>query len=313
MLTKSSHFRKEMSTKHIKDLIDQIAEMGILSLSFTGGEPTLRKDLTELIYHSGEVNELMTGIASNGYLLPKLLKKTGLKGLDYILLSLDFPVPELHDKIRGLKLFDKVMETLKLANKLGKHVIISTNVMKGNLKYLPELCELAKQMNCSIELYPCEDIVRKYKGKTYRVLEIEKMIPDLKKWGTLIRSLRKEYKNVLTDYSSVEIIERGGFGGIPKYQDILRCHVAEAYLFIRHDGMIDYPCKIHPIRSFDTHKYSIKKIYNSQEVREIMKKYDNFKFCDSCRLGCAITSSLPTTWETAYNKYIRGFLDGNLR
>jgi MoaA/NifB/PqqE/SkfB family radical SAM enzyme len=102
----SLHTKKEMTTKHIKSLIDQIADMGIVSLSFTGGEPTLRKDLPELIYYSGEVNNLITGLASNGYLLPKILKKDGLKGLDYILLSLDFPRPEIHNQIRGIKVYD---------------------------------------------------------------------------------------------------------------------------------------------------------------------------------------------------------------
>jgi MoaA/NifB/PqqE/SkfB family radical SAM enzyme len=205
------------------------------------------------------------------------------------------------------------LETTKIAKMLRKNVIISTNVMKKNLKYLPQLCDLAKKLECSIELYPCEDIVRQYKGEIYKIRDIEKLIPNIESWGKLIKSLRKNYKNLLTDYSSVEIIEKGGFGGNPKYQNILRCHVAEAYLFIRHDGMISYPCKINPIASFDTSKYSIKEIYYSKEVKEIMKKYDGFDFCNACRLGCAITSSLPTHYKTAYHKYIQGFLDGNLR
>ncbi|GAH09575.1 unnamed protein product, partial [marine sediment metagenome] len=39
-----------MSTKQIMHLIDQIDDLGVLALSFTGGEPTLRKDLPDLIY-----------------------------------------------------------------------------------------------------------------------------------------------------------------------------------------------------------------------------------------------------------------------
>ena len=63
-----------MNTEQIKCLIDQIADLGAVSLSFTGGEPTLRNDLPELIYHTGVVNDFMNGIATNGYLLPKLFK-----------------------------------------------------------------------------------------------------------------------------------------------------------------------------------------------------------------------------------------------
>ena len=34
----------EMNTNQIKLIIDQIAELGVNIISFTGGEPTLRKD-----------------------------------------------------------------------------------------------------------------------------------------------------------------------------------------------------------------------------------------------------------------------------
>ncbi|MFW9875676.1 MAG: hypothetical protein ACFFG0_21445 [Candidatus Thorarchaeota archaeon] len=44
-----------------------------------------------------------------------------------------------------------------------------------------------------------------------------------------------------------------------------------------------------------------------------MKKHDSYNFCENCRLGCAIASSIPTRWKTVYSKYVRGFLDGNLR
>ena len=140
------------------------------------------------------------------------------------------------------------------------------------------------------------------------------MIPNISSWASIMRSLRRKYKNILTDPVSIEVVEHGGFGGYPSYhQKTLRCHVAEAYIFISHDGFVHYPCKIHPIISFDALKYTLRNIYHSEEVRNIMKQHDNYDFCNNCRLGCAIASSIPTRWKTVYSKYIRGFLDGNLR
>ena len=309
-----SYLNNDMSTEQVKNLIDQIADLGVLALSFTGGEPTLRKDLPELIYHTGIVNNFMNGIATNGYLLPKLFKEYELEGLDYILLSLDYPKAELHDKKRGIKVFDKVIESIDLANKRDIKVIISTVVMKDNIYYLSDMCELAEELNCSIELYPCEDIIRDFPNKSFQIDDIHDLIPNISVWADIIRSLRIKFKNILTDPVSVEIIEKGGFGGFPDYyQKLLRCHVAEAYLFVSHDGCINYPCKIHPMESFNALIHPIKRIYNSTEVREIMKNHDNYNFCQKCRLGCAIVSSLPARWKTVYAKYIKGFLDGNLR
>ncbi|MHA1670734.1 MAG: radical SAM protein [Promethearchaeota archaeon] len=306
---------KEMSTHQIKDIIDQIANLGVTALSFTGGEPTLRKDLPDLIYHAGVIHDFMNGVATNGYLMPSLLKKDGrLEGLDYLLLSLDYPNAELHDKMRGLKTFHKVIETIELANKRDIKTIISTVVMNDNIHLLDSLCELAEKYNCSIELFPCEDIIRNYHELTYQINDIERLIPNLSIWANLMLKLRERYKNILTDPISIAVVERGGFGGYPNYhQNLLRCHVAEAYLFVRHDGFIDYPCKIHPIMSFDALKHPIYKIYKSKEVRNIMVKYDSYNFCNNCRLGCAIASSMPARWKTLASKYILGYLNGNLK
>ncbi len=309
-----SDIGNDMTTEQIKDLIDQIADLGVLALSFTGGEPTLRKDLPELIYHTGVTHNFMNGLASNGFLLPKLLKKNKLEGLDYILLSLDYPTADLHNKMRGLKVFDRVIESIHLANKNDIKVIISTVVMKDNIHLLDEICQLAEKLGCTIEMYPCENIIRDFPDKSYQIQKIREMIPDISVWADKIRNLRKNYKNILTDPISVEIVERGGFGGFPDYyQNTLRCHVAEAYLSISHDGFIHYPCKIHPFTSFNALKHSVFDIYNSQEVKQIREKYDEYSFCDHCRLGCAMASSIPTRWKTFYAKFIRGFFNGNLR
>ena len=310
----SSVLGEDMTTDQIKDLIDQIADLGVLALSFTGGEPTLRKDLPDLIYHTGVVHNFMNGIASNGYLLPKLLKKNRLKGLDYVLLSLDYPKAELHDRWRGIKTFDNVIESIKLANRYDIKPIISTVVMKDNIHFLKDMCELAERLNSSIEIYPCEDIIRDFSEKRYQIDDINDIIPDISLWANIIRSLKKNFKNILTDSISIEVVEKGGFGGHSLYhQTILRCHVAESYIFISHDGLVHYPCKIHPLMSFNALEHPISTIYNSTEVRGIMENHDNYEFCDNCRLGCAIASSIPTRWKTVYAKYIKGFLDGNLR
>jgi MoaA/NifB/PqqE/SkfB family radical SAM enzyme len=303
-----------MTTDQIKFLIDEIADLGVLALSFTGGEPTLRNDLPDLIHYTGVVHNFMNGIATNGYLVPKLFKENKLEGLDYILLSLDYPTAELHDKMRGIKVFDRVIESIKLAKKNNIKPVISTVVMKDNIHLLHDICQLTEKLGCAIEIYPCEDIIRDYPNKSYQIKNIDDLIPDISVWANLIRFLRKNYSHILTDPISVEVVEKGGFGGYPNYnQKILRCHVAEAYLFISHDGFINYPCKIHPIASFNALKYPLSSIYNSYKVKEIMEMYDNYKFCQNCRLGCAIASSIPTRWKTVYSKYIKGFLEGKLR
>lgn len=313
-LLPTSFMYNEMNTNQIKYIIEQIAALGVNVLSFTGGEPTLRKDLPELIDYATKFHDLEVGIATNGYFMPRLLKNNGgLEGLSYLLLSIDYPQAKLHNKKRGINVFNKALETINLAHKKGIKVIINTVVMKDNIHLIEKICELAETYNSPIELYPCENIIREFQNRKYFVENIHDLIPDISIWANLIRLLRKRFKNILTDPFSINIVESGGFGGHPKYnQQYLRCHVSEAYLFIRWDGFIDYPCKIHPLVSFDVLKIPLSTIYNSREVREIIKCRDNFEFCNGCYFGCAIVSSLPSKWKALYSKYVQGYLNGNL-
>jgi len=140
------------------------------------------------------------------------------------------------------------------------------------------------------------------------------MVPDLPKWAKIVRRLRKRFSHILTDEISTLMVEKGGFGGDSNYhQSYLRCHSAESFLFISHDGFLKFPCKIHPIMSISALKYPLKTILNTIEVREIMDKHDSYEFCDGCRLGCAIAASITSNWEAIYEKFIKGFMRGNLR
>ncbi|MGQ4873801.1 MAG: radical SAM protein [Promethearchaeia archaeon] len=305
--------RGEMNTKQVKKLIDKIAELGVNTLTFTGGEPTIRKDLPEIIYHTGIVHDFINGIATNGYLMPKLLKRHKFEGLDYILTSLDYPTADKHDKIRGIKVYDKVMEMIEIANNREIKVIVSTVVMKDNIHLLEDICELTEKLNCSLELYPCEDIIREFPSLLCQIVNIKDMIPDLNEWASKVRELKKKYKHILTDDISIQVIERGGFGGYPNYfQDVLRCHVAENFLFVRHDGVICFPCKIHPILYLNAFKYPLSKIYNTIQVRDIIARRDGYDFCNHCRLGCSLIASQANYPKMLFEKFVKNYLAGNL-
>ncbi|MGV9199040.1 MAG: radical SAM protein [Promethearchaeia archaeon] len=303
---------KDMSTKQVKFLIDRLAELGVNALTFTGGEPTLRDDLPEIIYHTGITHNFINGIATNGYLMPNLFRKYRFEGLDYILTSIDYPTAEQHDKMRGMDVFEKIIEMIKVANQRDIKVIISTVVMKDNIDQLDNICELAEQLNCSVELFPCENIIREINDMRCQITNIRKMVPNLHLWALKVTELRKKYDNIITDPYSVKMVEKGGFGGYPDfYQDILRCNSAESFLFISHDGKIKLPCKLHPLLEIDAFKHPLNKIYNTQEVREIINKHDQYSFCNHCRLGCSIAASLTSNWKLLATKFVLNFFKGN--
>lgn len=312
---------REMTTDEVKRIIDGLDKLHITVLSLTGGEPTLRKDLGELVTYSAKKG-MMPGIATNGFLLEKLCREGKLNDLVFCMVSVDFPTAEMHDENRGIKVFDRAVKGIKAATKLGIQVLISCTVTKNSIQYMEEMCKFALKHRCMIELLPCENIIREVSDIELEVQDIEeKYVPDLGEWASEIRRLKQKYPNLTTDPLTARVIENGGFGHDQEFKlrhrmfswevEFIPCHVASAYLFVKYNGDVVFPCKLHPILSVSALKYPIEKIYHAPEVREIQRKLDHFPFCKGCRLGCAISTSFPFYWSTLFAKYLSAFARGN--
>lgn len=80
---------RELSTDEWKTILDRAWAVGIPHVTFTGGEPTLREDLAELIAHA-EAKGMVSGLLSDGLRLAddsyrKTLLNTGLDHLLFLL------------------------------------------------------------------------------------------------------------------------------------------------------------------------------------------------------------------------------------
>jgi PqqA peptide cyclase len=80
--------RNELSTDEWQRAFSQAAELGVMQLHLSGGEPVLRPDLVELIQHA-RANDLYTNLITGGTLLDEpRLRRFRDAGLDHIQLSI---------------------------------------------------------------------------------------------------------------------------------------------------------------------------------------------------------------------------------
>jgi len=93
---------REMNTDEIKRVVDEFAALGTSGIGIDGGEPLMRPDLEEIVaYIHGQ--GMAVSVASNGFLLTaERARRLLATGVDNIQVSLDAPLPELHDRIRGV-------------------------------------------------------------------------------------------------------------------------------------------------------------------------------------------------------------------
>jgi len=130
----------ELSTGQWKHVLDRLWETGIPHVVFTGGEPTVRKDLPELIAHA-EANGQITGINTNGRRLkdPAYLEKLVEAGLDHVQITLESHDPAIHDLIvKANGAWADTVAGLKNALATRLYVMTNTTMLQHNAPFLPE-------------------------------------------------------------------------------------------------------------------------------------------------------------------------------
>ena len=146
---------KEISTVEWKEIIDKCRKAYIPQLTFTGGEPTLRNDLVELIAYS---KWFVTRLNTNGILLSKeLCKKLYDASLDSVQITLYSSTKKEHEKLTGsCNNFEKTVQGIQNAIDAGLNVSINTPLCKTNQDYVKTL-EFAKKLG--VKYVSCSGII----------------------------------------------------------------------------------------------------------------------------------------------------------
>jgi MoaA/NifB/PqqE/SkfB family radical SAM enzyme len=125
---------ESLSTQQWKFIIDKCREAGIPQLTFTGGEPTQREDLIELIDHA---RWHVTRLNTNGLALTlAYAKKLFQADLDAVQVTLYSQDAAVHDALVGRKgAWRKTVQGIKNALKAGLSVSVNTPLVRMNAKY----------------------------------------------------------------------------------------------------------------------------------------------------------------------------------
>lgn len=127
----------ELSRHQWFTVLDHLWKIGIPHIVFTGGEPTLRDDLLELIAYAQNIG-FITGLNTNGRRLSdkRFVEKLVIAGLDHVQITLESHDPEIHDAIVAAK--GAWQQTVKgIANALDTPLFVMTNttLLRDNAPY----------------------------------------------------------------------------------------------------------------------------------------------------------------------------------
>ncbi|VDM98613.1 unnamed protein product [Thelazia callipaeda] len=128
------------------------AQLGVKKIRLTGGEPTLRKDLVEIIENLSKISgiEHIT-MTTNGLAIRKKLELFARSGLHGVNISLDTLNPERYLYITGQKGFTDVLKTIESATNIFQIVKINNVVIRNfNDSEVPDFVAITKAKNIDV-------------------------------------------------------------------------------------------------------------------------------------------------------------------
>lgn len=124
----------ELSKSEWMEVIDKLQDAMVPQITFTGGEPTIREDLVELVNHA---KWFVTRLNTNGILLTeKLCSELYDASLDSVQITFYSSKKELHNMLVGGNHFDKTVEGIKNAVKANLDVSCNTPLCSINKDYV---------------------------------------------------------------------------------------------------------------------------------------------------------------------------------
>ncbi len=261
--------KQSMDIDKAKDVLNQLKNLGIDLITYTGGEPLLYKYIDELIKYGKELGFEQV-LVTNG--LHLLKHKSSLKYIDVIGVSIHGS-EKIHDMLTQKKgSYQEALNNLKEINKIYPNIKITINYTVSDVNYNDKNIDDVYNL-CSTNNYKLSFARINYIGnsKNYKV------VSDYNKLLEKVSKLKEKYNNI--EISNC----------------IIPCSVDKKYEYLTHScgaGMAF--CSIEPnfdvkicSSSYDAlgnlNDSSFKKIWNNKRL----KKFKSLKWlplqCRSCK------------------------------
>jgi MoaA/NifB/PqqE/SkfB family radical SAM enzyme len=216
---------KEASFETISHNLRDLKRLGVRYVDFTGGEPLLRADVAE-VFREAKALGFYTSMTTNTILY--LQKAKDMQGLvDFLNFSLDGADAETHDHSRGVKIFDTLVESVRLAQSLGEYPVLNHTVTAQNYERIGEVAQLGQKLGARVWLNPAFTAHSNYNNKKNPTSAI----------AEAIAASAKQYKNLGYNKAALSFIQAGG-----NDTQNPRCKAVDAVIAISPNDELLLPC-----------------------------------------------------------------------
>ena len=134
----------ELTTSEWKNVMNELHDLSVFAVSFSGGDPLLRNDVEELVRYVASKG-LDVQLVTNGLMFTEdKIDTLALAGLRSARIDLDAANPKTHDSFRGIEgLHQHVTKMISCLLEKNISVEIATTLSGYNIDEIPDTIELA--------------------------------------------------------------------------------------------------------------------------------------------------------------------------
>ena len=227
----------ELDTGRWKQILDKLWDAGIPHVVFTGGEPTQRPDLAQLVAYA-EGKGQIAGINTNGRRLKDAayLNELVTAGLDHAQITLESHDPSIHDGMVGAQgAWNDTVAGLKNAlSTKNLYVMTNTTLLRNNAAYLAETLEFLGKLG--VPTIGLNALIYSGKGQTVGTGLAEADLPPLLE---LAHRSTEKYGQRLIWYTPTQYCH---FDPVQMELGVKGCSAALYNMCIEPDGAV-IPCQ----------------------------------------------------------------------
>jgi pyrroloquinoline quinone biosynthesis protein E len=242
----------ELPTKCWLDVLAQAADLGVLQLHLSGGEPTVRRDLEGIVRQAAKVG-LYSNLITAGVLLTReRLAALAAAGLDHVQLSIQGADAANADRIAGYaSAHARKLEVARWVRALGLPLTLNAPIHRQNIACLPAIIALAEDLGAQrLEIAHVQYYGWALKNRQALMPTREQVL----KSADLVATARQRLKGILAiDFVVPDYYARrpkpcmGGWGrgiiAITPSGRVLPCHAAETIRGLVFDNVRDRPLR----------------------------------------------------------------------
>jgi pyrroloquinoline quinone biosynthesis protein E len=138
----------ELTAAEWGETFRQAASIGALQLHLSGGEPTARRDLEDILAHAVDAG-LYTNLVTSAVLLTReRLQRLAEIGLDHVQVSIQDVVPDSADRISGFQGgVAKKRDVARWTREFGMGLTINAPMHRQNIAHLPQIIDFAVEVD----------------------------------------------------------------------------------------------------------------------------------------------------------------------